>query len=118
MTAPSISNEELQANRLQPVEQSHRRQKRRELWLPFGFGLLIILTILGIVLVLPSARQVGLVADFMTTIIFLCPALLCLFAFVILSVAIVSGMNRLDKFMKSPLRRIEDLTFPHFTARR
>jgi hypothetical protein len=91
------------------AELTHRRETLRYIVLPtVGLIALIALGVV-IVLLLPKPGQVSLVADWMLTVFFLCPVMLCLFPIVILMVAAVAGMNKLHDKTLSPLKRVEHI---------
>jgi hypothetical protein len=97
-----------------PSETQHRRETRRQIWLPIGVVLLVLLVCLGFVMspAFPPVRRdgVSLVADWMLTILVLCPAVICLFALAVGGIVSVVLMNRLHDMAATPLRRAELLT--------
>jgi hypothetical protein len=91
------------------AELAHRREILRYIVLP-TVGLIALIGLgVGIVLLLPKPGQVSLVADWMLTVFFLCPVMLCLFPIVILMVAAIAGMNKLHDKTLSPLKRLEHM---------
>ncbi len=90
------------------------RAERRRIWwsvlLPFMVVLVIALAIIGTVLSLRSPVQVSLLSDSMLTVLVLCPLALCMFPLVILSIALVTLLNRWRPQSRSPLRRLEAWT--------
>lgn len=108
----------------QPGEQSEdaRDQRHHELWraerrkiwfsvlLPFLIVLVVALMIVGTVLSLRSPVQVSLLSDSMLTALVLCPLVICMFPFVILSLGLVTLLNRWHPKSRSPLRRLEAWT--------
>ncbi len=98
-------------------EQRHHelwRAERRRIWLsvllPFMVVLVIALTIVGTVLSLRSPVQVSLMSDSMLSVLVLCPLVICMFPFVILSLVLVTLLNRWHPKSRSPLRRLEAWT--------
>jgi hypothetical protein len=92
------------------AEEVHRRETLRYIVLPMvGVGL-IVLAGAVISLLLPQRLQVSIIADWLLTILFLCPLALCLFPFCILMVAAVFGLNKAHDALVSPLRRVESLS--------
>ncbi|MCA9904508.1 MAG: hypothetical protein KC547_11675 [Anaerolineae bacterium] len=95
------------------LEESRRRHRREVLLyilLPLLGGVLLIGVVMALVLVLPRALQVSLVADFTLTALMLCPLVICLLPFSVglMTVALVSG--RLHGVSAKPLRRVEALS--------
>lgn len=90
------------------------RAERRGLWLsvllPFMFVLVIVVAIVGTILSLRSPVQVALLSDSLLTLLVLCPLVICMFPFVILSLALVALLNRWGSKSRSPLRRLEAWT--------
>ncbi|MCU0511768.1 MAG: hypothetical protein MUE40_04265 [Anaerolineae bacterium] len=91
----------------------HRRETRRQIWLPAGAALLLVL-LLGTVPALlsdPLARlRVAVIADVLFTVMILCPAVLCLFLLYVLVVAAIYGMWLLQRLAGTPLQRLEKAT--------
>lgn len=91
-----------------------RGAERRRIWwsvlLPFIVVLVIALAIVGMVLSLRSPVQVSLMSDSMLTVLVLCPLVICMFPFVILSLVLVTLLNRWHPKSRSPLRRLEAWT--------
>lgn len=90
------------------------RAERRGVWvsvlLPFTLVLAIVIAIAGTILSLRSPVQVALLSDSMLTVLVLCPLVLCMFPFVILSLVLVALLNRWHPKSRSPLRRLEAWT--------
>lgn len=91
-----------------------RRAERRRIWLsvvlPFLLVSVVTLAIIGTVLSLRSPIQVSLMSDAMVTVLALCPLVICMFPLVILSVTLVTLLNRWHPKSRSPLRRLEGWT--------
>ena len=91
-----------------------RRAERRKIWLsvllPFMLVLVVALVTIGTVLSLRSPVQVSLMSDSMLTVLVLCPLVICMFPLVILSLGLVSLLNRWHPKSRSPLRRLEAWT--------
>lgn len=95
---------------LSAAEQVHRHETIRYIVLPFiGVGVVLIAGVL-LVLLLPGRLQVALIADWLLTILVLCPLVICLFPICILMVAAVVGMNKAHDALANPLRRLENLS--------
>ena len=75
--------------------------------LPFVIALFIVVAIVGTVLSLRSPVQVAVLSDSMLTVFVLCPLVVCMFPVVILSLVLVSLLNRWQPKSRSPLRRLE-----------
>jgi hypothetical protein len=89
-------------------QQQHRRDTRYWIVLPMLLiGLLVAIGI-GIVLTLPSRFQVSIIADWMVSILILCPSVICLFVICVLLFAAVAGMSRLHSVAARPLYRAHD----------
>ncbi len=90
------------------------RAERRGVWtsvlLPFMLMLVIVVAIAGTVLSLRSSAQVAVLSDSMLTVLALCPLVICMFPLVILSLVLVSLLNRWHPRSRSPLRRLEAWT--------
>lgn len=92
------------------AEVVHRRETLRYIVLPMvGVGLLVVAGAV-ISLLLPQRLQVSIIADWLLTILFLCPLALCLFPLCIVMVAAIFGMNKAHDALVSPLRRVGSLT--------
>ncbi len=90
------------------------RAERRGVWLsvllPFMLVLVIVIAITGTILSLRSPVQVAVLSDSMLTLLVLCPLVVCMFPFVILSLVLVAMLNRWHPKTRSPLRRLEAWT--------
>jgi hypothetical protein len=92
--------------------QIHRRETRRQVYLPF---MLALFGLLGMVLLValptnPIWRvRAQAIADWTYTILCLAPAVLCLFPVFLLVAVAIWGMNRLHLMTERPLHRLEDL---------
>jgi|FLYN01.1.fsa_nt_gi lysylphosphatidylglycerol synthetase-like protein (DUF2156 family) len=80
-----------------PAQAQHRRETLLWIILPVAGAGLVILAVLGVTLLvlLPRRAQVSILADWLLTVLVLCPVLLCLFPVCVLLVTAVFGMNRL-----------------------
>lgn len=92
---------------LEGSRRKHRREVLLYILLPLLAGVVLIGVVMALVLVLPRALQVSLVADFTLTALMLCPLVVCLLPFSVglMTVALVSG--RLHGVSAKPLRRVE-----------
>lgn len=94
------------------AKQTHRREVRLQIILPFALAVLLIIVIfVGLALMNgPDARtQIGAVADFTASIMLLCPAILCLVPVYLLLVAGMFGANKLHSGTQKPLDRLQSL---------
>jgi hypothetical protein len=91
-------------------QDAHRRQTRLLIVLPFALGVLLIIALAVIALALPDDRQTSLIADFLMTIVMLCPAVICLFPLYILMVIAAVGMSSVHRAAQKPLDRLNDLS--------
>jgi hypothetical protein len=98
MTAPAPLNS----------RQQHQRDTRLWIVLPMLLIGLLIAVGTGIVLALPGRAQISIIADWMVSILILCPSVICLFAVCVLLFAAVAGMNRLHSVAARPLYRAHD----------
>jgi len=90
----------------------HRRGTRRQIWLPFGLGVALVL-LAFLIVALPSdpiwrvrAQAIG---DFLYTLLCSLPLLICLLPLYLLVMLGIYGMNRLHNSTERPLRRVENL---------
>jgi membrane protein implicated in regulation of membrane protease activity len=111
MSQQSQTQTETREQHYQHLEKVQRQQTRRYILLPFGFLLLILVVIVGIVFSLRTPTQVAIVSDFLLTVFVLCPLVICMFPFAVLMLMLVALMNRLHDGTKSPLRRVEQWTY-------
>ena len=92
--------------------QIHRRESRLQIYLPFGLGLLLLLTMILIV-ALPTNPiwrvRAQAFADWTYTILCLVPIVLCVFPLFMLVALGIWGMNRLHGITERPLRKLEKL---------
>lgn len=93
--------------------QIHRRESRLQIYLPFGLGLMLLLTLILIV-ALPTNPiwriRAQAVADWTYTILCLTPMVLCVFPLFMLVALGIWAMNRLHGMTERPLRKLEILT--------
>lgn len=90
----------------------HRRETRRQIWLPFGLGVaLVILAFLIVALPADPVWRVRAqaIADFLYTLLCSLPLLLCLVPLYLVIMLGIYGMNRLHDSTERPLRRVENL---------
>lgn len=87
---------------------NHRRDTRRWIMLPMLLIGLPVLIGTGIVLALPSRFQVSIIADWMVSILILCPSVICLFVVCMLLIIAIAGMNKLHRMAARPLYRVHD----------
>jgi len=91
-------------------EITHHRETIRYIVLPMvGVGALMLVGAI-IVLFLPGRLQVSLIADWLFTILFLCPIVLCLLPLCIVMVMGVVAMNKANNAAANPLRRLENFS--------
>jgi hypothetical protein len=92
------------------AEIEHNRDVLRYIILPMiGVGALILVGIL-IVILLPSRLQVSIISDWLFSVLFLCPLVLCLFPVSIGMVLAVVGMNRAQNAAVNPLHKLINLS--------
>lgn len=92
------------------TEEVHRRETLRYIVLPM-IGMVLLVLIGGMIsLLLPQRLQVSIIADWLLTVMFLCPLVLCLFPICILMVGAVVGLNKAHDATAKPLRRIESFS--------
>jgi len=100
----------------QPPDESgteiHRRESRLQIYLPYGLGLLILLTMV-LVVALPTNPiwrvRAQAIADWTYTILCLIPMVLCVFPVFMLVAMSIWGMYRLHGITEPPLRKLENL---------
>lgn len=89
---------------------NHNLETVRWIVLPIvGVGALVLVGTI-IVLILPGRLQVSLIADWMLSVLLLCPMVLCLFPFCLLMILAIVGMNRAHQAVSKPLQRVETLS--------
>jgi hypothetical protein len=90
----------------------HRRESRLQIYLPYGIGLLILLTMV-LVVALPTNPiwrvRAQAIADWTYTILCLIPMVLCVFPLFMLVALGIWGMYRLHGITEPPLRKLENL---------
>lgn len=86
------------------------RETLRWIILPIMGVLALVLLGIVAVLLLPKRLQVSIIADWLVTILFLCPTVLCLFPICVGLMAAVVGMNRAHNVVSKPLQRVESLS--------
>jgi membrane protein implicated in regulation of membrane protease activity len=74
-----------------------------------GVGALVLVGTV-IVLILPGRLQVSLIADWLLSVLFLCPMVVCLFPLCLLMILAIVGMNRAQQAVSKPLQRVETLS--------
>jgi ethanolamine transporter EutH len=83
---------------------------RWQIWLPVVLLMLLFIGVLAVVLVLPQREQVSIIADFMVTLLVVCPlSLLCLVVAVGLLFA-VAAMSKSFRLVQRPLHRVQGLS--------
>jgi hypothetical protein len=93
-----------------PTLQEHRRQTRREIWLPALGGLVLVIVLVLLGGLRPHLARTSLIADFMGTIFLLCPAAICLLPLYLLLAVAVGGMNHVYRGAISGLGKLELLS--------
>lgn len=99
------------------MSQSHRQtdnQSRRETFIylivPLMLTVVTVLLVILIILLLPNRLQVALIADWMTTLLILCPLALCGFLFAVIALVSVAFMSRSTTAVRKPIRRLAERT--------
>jgi uncharacterized integral membrane protein len=85
----------------------HKRDTGLKIALPILVGLLILILLTALVTIMRSSAQVSVSANFLVTLLLLCPLALCTLPFSVglMTLAIISG--RIHPRAKKPLRRVE-----------
>ncbi len=93
--------------RLQQTQKRIRHSYRVEILLPFILGIvgLLVLTLLAGVV-----PRTNLTANFLITVLLICPLAILTFALVLLMVAAVYGMGRLNHLLHKPIQKVEEFT--------
>ena len=86
----------------------HRRETRRQTRLPMLAAFAFVLFVFIIAALLPSRVQVSTLADWMFTVLVLCPVLICNFAVYMLVMAGIFGLRQLHRGTQAPLQRLEN----------
>ncbi|MEO8612642.1 MAG: hypothetical protein ABI690_32410 [Chloroflexota bacterium] len=63
-----------------------------------------------IVLLLPERLQVSTISDWLLSVLFLCPMVVCLFPICLLLILAIVGINRAHQAVSKPLQRVETLS--------
>ena len=94
----------------QPLNSRQQHQRDTRLWivLPMLLIGLLIMIGTGIVLTLPGRAQISIIADWMVSVLILCPSVICLFAVCVLLFAAIAGMNHLHNLAARPLYSAHD----------
>lgn len=91
------------------AERQHRRETRRQIWLPLGIGVGVLALVAGVMMspLFPPANRAGisLVADWTLSVLVLCPIVLCLFPLAAGLLIAAFGMNIVHDAAARPLRR-------------
>ena len=91
----------------------HRRETNRQIYLPFLFGMTLLL-IAFLIVALPSAPEwldrAQAIGDFLYTLLCIIPVLMCLLPVYVMVLLCVYGMTKLHDGVESPLRKLENLT--------
>lgn len=95
---------------IEATRRTRRRQVRKEIILPIFGGFLLLIAIVVIAALLPSRGHTSFVADFLLTLLILCPAVICVFPIYMLIVFAVYGMGRVNRGIYRPLSAAEGLT--------
>jgi hypothetical protein len=88
-------------------QKAHRRQTRTQIVLPMLGGVLLILAGVVIAALMPQRLQVGIMADFLFTVLLLCPLVICFFPLYILLAVAVFKFNDLHNALERLLGRAE-----------
>src|SRR5262245_31641654 len=88
----------------------HRRETWFQIYLWLGIGLAILL-FCAIVASLLSRGQLALVTNFVSTVLLLCPALVCLTPIYLILAVIVAEMYGLHDKVARPLTRLQTMSF-------
>jgi hypothetical protein len=95
-----------------PSQTLHRRETLIYILLPVAGGGLLLLGALAVTLfgVLPRRPQVSVLADWLLTVLVLCPAVLCLLPVCILLMTLVFSLNRLHGTTEGLMGKAEDMS--------
>lgn len=95
-----------------PSQALHRRETLIYILLPVAGGGLLLLGALAVTLfgVLPRRPQVSVLADWLLTVLVLCPAVLCLLPVCILLMTLVLSLNRLHGNTERLMGKAEDMS--------
>jgi predicted PurR-regulated permease PerM len=87
-----------------------KRAAFRTIWLPFIVGFVFVVVLVVVAATLPDARQTSLLANFLLTILILCPMALCMLPIYLVVVAAIYGMTSANKHAAKPLIVLERTT--------
>lgn len=111
MTQQSNLQTDTREEHYRQLDRIHRRQSWRSIFLPFMLTMVLVVIVAVIVLTLGKPSQVAVIADFLYILFVLCPIVICQLPIVMLLFAAIAAMSKLHNGTKSPLRRIEELTY-------
>lgn len=94
---------------VKPSVKRHRRETLLQIVLPVLAGAVLIIVLL-VTAALLQARQMGAIADFLLTVMVLCPAAICMLPFYMIFAVLALSFGGVHSAAAKPLRRVEDLT--------
>jgi hypothetical protein len=83
--------------------ETHRRETQRTILLPAGIGLVALFAVLILVMAVSSRGQVSIVADFLLTLLVLCPLAVCTLPIALLLVVAAVKMNSVHNWTANRL---------------
>ncbi len=93
--------------RLQQTQKRIRRSYRLEILLPFVLGIVGLLVLTLVAGIVPRSN---LTANLLVTVLLICPLVILTFALVLLMVAGIYGMGRLNHLLPKPIQKAEEYT--------
>ncbi len=98
--------------RQESTHDRHRRQTRREIWLPAAIGLaVLVVAVLSAAFVSTRYEQLSLVSNFVLTLLIICPAALCAFPLAIGLVIAAVGMNNVHDWSEVKLDSVNRFSY-------
>lgn len=98
--------------RQQATRERHRRETRREIWLPAVFGLVVlVVAVLAAAFVSNRYEELSLISNFVLTLLILCPAALCFFPLALVLVVAAVGMNSVHSWSEVKLDSVNRMAY-------
>ena len=98
--------------RHQAALEQHRRESRREIWLPAAIGLgVLVVAALAAAFISTRYAELRLISNFVLTLLILCPAALCAFPLAIGLVIAAAGMNRAHDWSEDKVGAVNRVSY-------
>jgi hypothetical protein len=98
--------------RHQAALEQHRRESRREIWLPAAIGIgVLVLAVLAAAFISTQYAELRLISNFVLTLLILCPAALLTFPLAIVLVIAAVGMNRVHDWSEDKVSGLNRVSY-------